>query len=128
MNRLASVLSLALCLAPPASPQDLRIYHIDVEQAAATLFVAPGGKTLLVDSGKNGQGAKLKAVMDQAGVTQIDLSVCTHYHEDHFGGIDDLVDLGVTVAQAFDRGDKDLLSAEGVATWVRCQRIVGCGR
>ena len=38
----------------PASAQTLCIYHIDVEQADATLFVSPGGRTLLVDSGKNG--------------------------------------------------------------------------
>jgi beta-lactamase superfamily II metal-dependent hydrolase len=76
---------------PAASSQELRIYHIDVELGAASLFVAPGGKTLLVDCGKNGEGSRVKAVMDQAGVGQIDFFVCTHYHEDHFGGIDDLV-------------------------------------
>jgi glyoxylase-like metal-dependent hydrolase (beta-lactamase superfamily II) len=39
-------------------------------------------------------------------VTQIDAFVATHYHEDHVGGIDDLVDMGVAVGERFDRGDK----------------------
>ena len=44
--------------------------------------------------------------MQAAGVTQIDHFVATHYHEDHFGGIDDLVNAGVTVVNSYDRGDK----------------------
>ncbi len=97
---LAGFISGSLCA------QTLRIYHIDVEQGDATLLVAPSGKTLLVDSGKNGHGDRLKAVLDEAGVTRIDFFVNTHYHEDHYGGIDDLVALGVPVGKTFDRGDK----------------------
>jgi len=92
--------------------QRLEIYHIDVEQGDATLFVCPNGRTLLVDSGKNNHGSRLKAVMDQAGVTQIDAFVCTHYHEDHYGGIDDLVnDHNVAVLEAYDRGEKNHIPA-----------------
>ncbi|MCP3872679.1 MAG: MBL fold metallo-hydrolase, partial [Desulfobacteraceae bacterium] len=66
-----------------ASASVLTIYHIDVDQGDATLFVSPSGNSLLVDSGKNGHGARIKDVMDQAGITRIDHFVCTHYHEDH---------------------------------------------
>ena len=96
-------------VAAPLCGQSLRIYHIDVEQGDATLLVAPGGKTLLVDSGKNGHGERIKAVMDQAGVTRIDYFVNTHYHEGHYGGIDDLLGMGIRVGKAFDRGDKKYL-------------------
>jgi beta-lactamase superfamily II metal-dependent hydrolase len=111
----------------PLSAQQLRIYNIDVEQASATLFVAPGGKTLLVDSGKNGMGGRIKAVMDRAGVSAIDYFVLTHYHEDHDGGIDDLVHLGVPIRQAYDRGDKNLLptSQRNQATFKNYQGAVG---
>jgi len=118
----------ALLIALPAYAADLRIYHIDVEQADATLILSPSGKTLLVDSGKNGQGSRLKAVMDQAGVTQIDHFLATHYHEDHYGGIDELVeDEGVTAVQAYDRGDKVYLPASttNAATYKDYQRAVG---
>ena len=67
MRKLSQRVSLALAvlaLAAPSSAQTLRIYHIDVDQADSTLFVAPGGNTLLVDSGKNGHGQRIKDVMD----------------------------------------------------------------
>ncbi len=92
--------------ATPLAAQTLRIYQIDVEQADAALVVMPNGKTLLIDSGKNGHGQRIQNVMMQAGVTQIDAFVASHYHEDHFGGIDDLVRLGVPVLESYDRGDK----------------------
>jgi L-ascorbate metabolism protein UlaG (beta-lactamase superfamily) len=48
--------------------------------------------------------------MQTAGVTQIDHFVATHYHEDHYGGIDDLVDPpAITIVNAYDRGDKVFL-------------------
>ncbi len=69
-----------------------------------------------MDSGKNGHGARIKDVMDQAGITRIDHFVCTHYHEDHYGGIDDLVlDQGVTVGQVYDRGGQSVYSCKQTA-------------
>ncbi len=113
--------------ATEASAQALRIYHIDVEQGAATLFVAPNGRTLLFDSGKNGHGSRIQAAMKQVGVSQIDVFVNSHYHEDHFGGIDDLVDLGIPVLEAYDRGDKQFVPATNRAqpTWRGYLRTVG---
>ncbi len=78
--RIAALMGVFFLVAFPATAQTLRIYHIDVEQADATLFVSPSGKTLLVDSGKNGHGSRIKAVMDEASVTDIDFFVNTHYH------------------------------------------------
>ena len=95
MKTAVCALTLLIIFALPAGAQQLRIYHIDVEQASSTLFVAPGGKTLLVDSGKNGMGTRIKNIMNRAGVATIDFFVDTHYHEDHYGGIDDLVLMGV---------------------------------
>lgn len=126
-QRLSLCLTLLLLGAQPLAAQTLRIYHIDVEQAAATLFVAPGGRTLLVDSGKNGHGSRIQRAMTELGVTQIDFFVATHYHEDHFGGIDDLVDLKVPVLEAFDRGAKDTVpqSTRNQPTWRGYLRTVG---
>lgn len=107
---ITALIYLLLCL--PSFAQNLRIYHIDVEQADATLIVSPSGRALLIDSGKNGHGTRLKETMDQAGVSQIDYFVSTHYHEDHYGGIDELVNLGVGVGTSYDRGDKDFLPAK----------------
>ena len=108
-SRLLVLFAITLSAAAPATAQ-LRIFHIDVENADATLFVAPGGQTLLIDSGNNGHGTRIKAVMDQAGVSNIDHYVTTHYHTDHYGGIDELAAMGdVTIGTAYDRGDKNNL-------------------
>ena len=74
-----SVLVLALVVfvlwAQLVQAQTLRIFHIDVESADATLLVLPNGKTLLIDSGGNGKGPRLKRAMDDVGVSQIDVFV-----------------------------------------------------
>lgn len=90
--------------------QQLKIYHVDVDQGSATLFITPNGSTLLVDAGKNNHGARIKRILQQEGLMRIDHFVNTHYHEDHFGGIDDLArDPDITIGMAYDRGDKSFL-------------------
>ena len=129
MKRLIVAVLLVVGWAPLGSAQTLRISHIDVEQADAALIIMPNGKTLLVDSGKNRQGSRIKAVMDLAGVTRIDAFVNSHYHEDHFGGIDDLVKMGVSVLETYDRGKKEFVDEEENrrpplrATWRRWGRM-----
>ncbi len=70
------------------SAQTLTIHHVDVEQADATLFIMPNGKTLLVDCGMNHAGKRVKKLLDEAGISKIDVFVLTHYHRDHYSGID----------------------------------------
>ena len=90
--------------------QNLKIYHIDVDQADATLFITPSGSTLLVDAGKNGHGSRIKKILQQEGINRIDHFVNTHYHKDHYGGIDDLaIDPEITIGVGYDRGDKNYL-------------------
>ena len=115
---LSALLVLALAHWAPfqARAQSLRIYHVDVDQASAALIVSPSGRTLLVDSGKNGHGARIREAMQAAEVSRIDFFVATHYHEDHLGGIDDLVNAGVPVGTAYDRGDKAHLSPQTLGT------------
>ena len=77
-----------------------------------TIVISPSGKTLLIDSGKNGQGSRIKAIMKKAGVARIDHFVNTYYHEDHYGGIDDLAnDSEIKIGAVYDRGDKEFIPA-----------------
>ena len=84
----------------------LRIYFVDVEQGAATLLVSPSNKSLLIDSGKDGMGGRIKAAMDDAGIKQIDYYVTTHYDAEHYGGIEDLVAMPVVIGNPIDRGGR----------------------
>ena len=69
----------------------LNVVFIDVEGGQATLFVAPGGESMLVDAGYPGFGDRdadrIAAAAKQAGVSRIDYMVVTHYHRDHVGGV-----------------------------------------
>ena len=67
----------------------LDIYFIDVEGGQATLFVAPSGESLLIDTGFPGNGDRdLTRVLDtikQAGLSRLDYVLITHHHRDHVG-------------------------------------------
>ena len=70
----------------------LDVYFIDVEGGQSTLFVSPSGQSLLIDTGWPGarDADRIVGVAKQAGITQIDYLVLTHYHGDHAGGVVDL--------------------------------------
>ncbi len=73
----------------------LDIYLVDVEGGNATLFVAPSGESLLIDTGNGGQAAardadRIMAAVTDAGLQRIDHLITTHYHGDHFGAMSEL--------------------------------------
>ena len=70
------------------------IYSIDVEGGQSTLFVSPSGESLLVDTGSPGDrdANRIAATAKQAGLTNLDYVLITHYDGDHVGGAKDLAD------------------------------------
>lgn len=86
----------AATLAPAqARLHELRAYFIDVEGAQSTLFVTPTGQSLLIDTGRPDNGGRdadrIVAAARNAGISRIDYVLLTHYHDDHAGGVPNLV-------------------------------------
>ena len=83
-------------LAQPRPGPTLTLYLIDVEGGNATLIVSPAGESLLIDTGNGGQAAsrdadRIMAAVKDAGVTQIDHLITTHFHTDHIGAMAELL-------------------------------------
>ena len=96
---LIGLLALASLVALPAAQTrgrtTLDIYVVDVEGGNATLFVSPSGESLLMDTGNGGAAAtrdadRIMAAIKDAGLTQIDHLITTHWHGDHFGAMAEL--------------------------------------
>lgn len=55
------------------------------------IFLRCGGETMLVDCATQGQAVRIINMCKQLGITHIDKVVNTHPHEDHIGGLRDLI-------------------------------------
>ena len=104
---IAIVWSVAIAPANAAASKSLEIYFIDVEGGQSTLLITPDRHTLLIDTGWAGDGSEYRpgdphkardanrivAAARDAGVSQIDYLLITHFHTDHMGGVSELAQL-----------------------------------
>ena len=77
---------------------DLQIYYFDVGQADSILILN-NDTSMLIDAGNNADGPLLvDYIKNKLKINKIDIVVGTHPHEEHIGGIDDIIN-------NFDIGD-----------------------
>jgi competence protein ComEC len=104
-----------------AAGKTLDIYFLDVEGGQATLFVAPSGQSLLVDTGWPGfegrDAKRIAATAKLAGLNAIDYVLITHFHADHVGGVPNLVS-AIPVKTFIDHGTS-------VETSAAAKKLVG---
>jgi beta-lactamase superfamily II metal-dependent hydrolase len=99
--------------------QTLKIHHINVGQGDCSLIVSPTGKTMLIDAGNNGLGtSNVLPYLQNLGLTKLDYVVTTHYHADHFGGMDEVINGlgGANIGVAVDRGTVHTVPTTAVYT------------
>lgn len=84
---------LVILLIVKFTPQNLKIYFIDVGQGDSSLIVTPQNKTILIDGGGSansnfdvGKNTLVPYVLDR-GFTKIDIVIISHFDSDHIGGI-----------------------------------------
>lgn len=69
----------------------LKVSFLDVGQADSILINA-NNKYMLIDAGNNEDGEKLVTYLKSLGIEKFDYVVGTHAHEDHIGGMDNIID------------------------------------
>lgn len=104
----AILLGVAASAGFSVSTRPLDVYFVDVEGGAATLIVTPRAESVLIDCGwprADGRDARRieHAARYVAGLSQIDHYVTTHWHTDHYGGIESLAAL-MPIRNFWDKG------------------------
>lgn len=78
--------------APHAEKSGKLIVHfIDVGQGDSELLQLPNGQNMLIDAGTNQTGANVVSYLKNTGIKKVDYLVGTHPHEDHVGGMDNII-------------------------------------
>ncbi|WP_366522626.1 ComEC/Rec2 family competence protein [Clostridium sp.] len=71
--------------------KELKVTYLNVGQGDSEL-VEVNGKTMLIDAGPNSNANELVKDLKERGIKTIDIAIATHPHEDHIGGMDEVLE------------------------------------
>ncbi len=69
----------------------MSVHFIDVGQGDCTLIKLESGENILIDSGKDIKADKVKRYLKKENIGSLDICFVTHPHNDHYGGIPDIL-------------------------------------
>lgn len=79
---------------------NLIVDYIDVGQADSIL-VRNEKHSMLIDAGNNEDGKDVLNFIKEKGITKLDYVIGTHPHEDHIGGLDDVINSDLEIENIF---------------------------
>lgn len=79
---------------------NLEVYFIDVGQADSIL-VKNNDETMLIDAGNNEDGKDVVNFIKEKGISKLNYVIGTHPHEDHIGGLDDVINSDLEIQNVF---------------------------
>lgn len=100
---MALLLFCAVFSGAQARTAQLRYYAVDVGQGDCSLFILPNGQNIVIDAGPEKNAKQTVRYLKSCGVKRVDLLVATHPHEDHIGGMKELLS-AFPVGKIWDSG------------------------
>lgn len=70
---------------------NLKVHYIDVGQGDSIFIQLPNGETALIDGGTRKAGSSVVSYLNSQNVERIDYIIATHPHEDHIGGLIEVI-------------------------------------
>jgi len=102
-----ALIFLLLLAGAAQAAKNLEIYFIDTEGGQSTLVASPSGQAMLIDTGYAGFGGRdanrIAEAAKQAHVKRINILFLTHHHQDHAGGVKNLLEV-MKVDSFYDHG------------------------
>src|SRR5687767_12012334 len=125
LRRRCGALGILLLLPSLAIAQangQLQIHQLNIGQGDAALIISPLGETMLIDTGPTTASSCASATgiitqLMNIGLTRLDYHVASHYHADHIGCSDLVVNRWPVQIAAYDRGTTQLPSSQVYARY-----------
>lgn len=70
----------------------MRVHFLDVGQGDCSFIELGNGQTMLIDAGNNENGDEIVKHIKDLQYSDIDYVVATHPHEDHIGGMTEIIE------------------------------------
>jgi beta-lactamase superfamily II metal-dependent hydrolase len=98
------LLAFLIAVSVVSASENLTVSFLDVGQGDAELLQF-NGKNVLIDGSTQDMGSRVECYLKEYGVKDLDLIVATHPHEDHIGGLPNILN-DFTVRQILDSGQE----------------------
>jgi beta-lactamase superfamily II metal-dependent hydrolase len=97
-----ALLAFLLVAVSASASENLTVHFLDVGQGDSELLQF-AGKNVLIDGGTQDAGPRVESYLRSHGVTNLDLVVASHPHDDHIGGLITILN-DIPVKQILDSG------------------------